>query len=94
MFYNVDKNFKKIIDVIKNDYGIKNCDIIIFTNCSYNPLNQEKNEFILNDFDLIKCTSPNDVDSHYGTYLYIKRNKRKQINLNMLRTNDQKESAT
>ncbi len=67
---------------------------LLYLQTTLNPVNQGKNKFILNDFDLIKCTSPNDVDSHYGTFLYTKRNKRKQINLKKLRTKDQKESAT
>jgi len=93
MFYNVDKNFKKKFDVIKNDFGIKNCDILIFTNCTYDPLNQQKNEFNLNDFDLIKCSGPNVEDIHYGTFLYMNSSKKRQLDLKLLRTNDQKESA-
>jgi putative transposon-encoded protein len=93
MFYNVDKNFKKKFDVIKNDFGIKNCDILIFTNCTYDRLNDKKNEFNLNDFDLVKYSGPNDVDSHYGTFLY-KKKERNHLDLTLLRTNDQKESAS
>jgi hypothetical protein len=55
MFDNVDGDFKNKFQVLKNDFGINTCDILIFTNCTNDPSN-DNNAYNFNEYVMIKCS--------------------------------------
>ena len=88
MFYNIDMNYKKKFNVIKNDYGLMNSDILIFTNCSLNMSDASihDNSFNIDGFQLIKSSGPDEPK--FGNFLYVKKDKMQNIKFKVLRSND------
>ena len=90
MFYNVDGDLKNKFHVLKKDFGINTCDIVIFTNCSYDPLN-DTNQYLFDEYSLIKSSGVKD-NTKCGHFMYCRSKRVYPIGLEVLKTNDDRGS--